>query len=608
MLLEKLKGFLQKNLFGSFKATINTFYITIIIILVSITGGVSYYLATQQVEENAYRNINDTVQQTTNYLELIYSDVFEQLVSLSNDPQITSLIYHKGEDISPKTYTEIDDTFKSIYNRNSPFIESIYFDLDGYFTVYKGSQQQLDPDASYDDYFETYTGSKESFYWRNVHENDFFVNEEEVMSVFKLIGNTESETQGILLFNLNPDMIERAFSNLDIGENGYLTIRSSDGHFALKELDDPYQLDESSKVFLKETEETSGTFSFTNDAGEDMTAVYNTVGVNDWKVVAVVPESELMNKVNYIKIFIICFIMFIILTGMFLINIVGKFISKPVIELADKMETVDETHRDITTTSFVVPQELQVVHQSFNNLMLRNQVLLDKIKDQQKEVRQLEVGIIQAQMKPHFLYNTLYSIKGLCDMADNRGASEMVSALASYYRTSISKGEEIIMISDEIENIKSYLFIMDMRYGDQFTYNIQVEDKLLSYDIIKLTLQPIIENAIYHGVKEKRGQSKITLDIFQVDENIHLVIADDGIGIGVEKVSKIQEVLNAPYEDSNRQMIGIGLKSVHERIKNHFGDQYGLHIESTVGMGTKVIIKIPKLKGRHSKDVSDYDR
>src|SRR5699024_6953232 len=279
MLLEKLKGFLQKNLFGSFKATINTFYITIIIILVSITGGVSYYLATQQVEENAYRNINDTVQQTTNYLELIYSDVFEQLVSLSNDPQITSLIYHKGEDISPKTYTEIDDTFKSIYNRNSPCIESIYFDLDGYFTVYKGSQQQLDPDASYDDYFETYTGSKESFYWRNVHENDFFVNEEEVMSVFKLIGNTESETQGILLFNLNPDMIERAFSNLDIGENGYLTIRSSDGHFALKELDDPYQLDESSKVFLKETEETSGTFSVTNDTVADLTAVDNTVGV-----------------------------------------------------------------------------------------------------------------------------------------------------------------------------------------------------------------------------------------------------------------------------------------------------------------------------------------
>jgi len=608
MLLEKLKGFLQKNLFGSFKATINTFYISIIIILVSITGGVSYYLATQQVEENAYRNINDTVQQTTNYLELVYSDVFEQLVSLSNDPQITSLIYHKGENISPKTYTEIDDTFKAIYNRNSPFIESIYFDLDGYFTVYKGSQQQLDPDVSYDDYFETYTGSKESFYWRNVHGNDFFVSDEEVMSVFKLIGNSESETQGILLFNLNPDVIEGAFSNLDIGENGYLTIRSSDGHFALRELDETYQLDKSSKVFLKETEETSGEFSFTNDAGEDMTAVYNTVGVNDWKVVAVIPESELMNKVNYIKIFIICFIMFIILTGMFLINIVGKFISKPVIELADKMETVDETHPDITTTSFVVPQELQVVHQSFNNLMLRNQGLLDKIKDKQKEVRQLEVGIIQAQMKPHFLYNTLYSIKGLCDMADNRGASEMVSALASYYRTSISKGEEVIMISDEIKNIKSYLFIMDMRYGDQFTYDIQVEDKLLSYDIIKLTLQPIIENAIYHGVKEKRGQSKITLDIFQVDENIHLVVADDGIGIGVEKVSKIQEALDAPYENSNRRMIGIGLKGVHERIKNHFGAQYGLHIESTVGRGTKVIIKIPKLKGRHSKDVSDYNR
>lgn len=601
MLWNKIINWLQRHLFVSFKATINIFYISTIIILVSITGAVSFSLATQQVEENTYESVNDTVQQTTNYLDFIFNDVFEQLVSLSNDPKIASLIYTGGKDVSPKEYINIDDELKSIYHRNSSIIQSIYMNINEEFIIFKGSQQQLDPYVTYDHYFKEFTNSKESYYWRNLHQNDFFLSDEQVISVFKLIGTPESASQGIILFHLNPDAIAKAFNNLAIGENGYLTLRSPDGSFSLKEVSNDYQLDQSSQDFLNETDKQNGKFSFKSQTGNEMIAIYNTIGVNDWKVVAVIPEKELLNKVNYIKYFTIIFLILIILIGTILVNYIGKFISKPIIKLAKTMETADQENFD-AYTGFAVPQEMKILHESFNDLMVRNHDLLEEIKAKQKEVRQLEVGIIQAQMSPHFLYNTLYSIKGLCDMEESEEASKMISELASFFRVSISKGEEVITISEEIKHIRSYLYIMEMRYGDQFTYSIHGEEEILSSMIIKLTLQPLIENAIYHGVKEKRGGGQINVNMFQKDKNIYLVVEDNGLGIESRKLEKIKQELEATYRNGRNQMIGIGLKSVHERIRNYFGNEYGIQIESEIGKGTKVTIMIPQSKGRNSED------
>ncbi|MEH7254075.1 sensor histidine kinase [Neobacillus niacini] len=225
---------------------------------------------------------------------------------------------------------------------------------------------------------------------------------------------------------------------------------------------------------------------------------------------------------------------------------------------------------------------------------------MDQIQLEQEEKRQLEFAIMHAQINPHFLYNTMYSIKGLCDMGLNKDASQMISALTSFFRIGISKGREIISIHDEMEHIQHYLFIQEMRYGDDFSYEIEMDKEILTYNIIKLSLQPLIENAIYHGVKQKRGQGKITIRGYQVEDTIHLEVGDNGNGIQPQKLKDILLEMEASYQEK-KKYLGIGLQSVNERIKIHFGNEYGLTIASEPGNGTVVSITIPKTKGEINK-------
>ncbi|OQP13390.1 sensor histidine kinase, partial [Geobacillus zalihae] len=157
----------------------------------------------------------------------------------------------------------------------------------------------------------------------------------------------------------------------------------------------------------------------------------------------------------------------------------------------------------------------------------------------------------------------------------------------------ISKGQEFISIEEEIEHIKSYLFIQEMRYGDDFSYEIDVDQNILSSRIIKLTLQPLVENAIYHGVKQKRGKGTILVKGYYINDTIYFEVIDNGVGMEADKVKEIMAALNNKEENA---ALGIGLRSVHERIQLHYGPSYGINIESELGKGTKVTVTVPVAK------------
>ena len=593
----KTQDFIQRKLFFSFKSTINVFYISLIILFVSITGAVSYFLAIKQIEENTYSNVTDTVLQTNNYLEFMLTDVFQQLVSLSNDPDL--IAFSLKDEIQPRMYIQMNEDLKTIFYRYNTIIESIYVDIDhGKYTFSQSADFLLNKSFSYEDYYSKYTGSKESFYWRNIHEDEIYSDSKEVMSVFKLIGNETSPSNGIIVFNLRTTFFEEVLNKSLIGENGYLTLISPDGSFESKDVEKVYRLDPSTLDYLNKQENKEGQFSFKNSQGEKMIVVYNTIGVNKWKVAAVVPEREMLQKINYIKYFTVLFVLFIILIATFFVHFIGKYISRPIEKLAHQMSTVEPNVAPVK--GLAVPDEMRILYKSYDKLIARNHRLLDQVKLEQEEKRKLEIAIIQAQINPHFLYNTLHSIKGLCDMGMNEDASRMVSALSSFFRISISKGNEMITIKEEIDHIKNYLFIMEMRYGDDFTYEIDVEESLFDFCIMKLTLQPLVENAIYHGVKQKRGQGYIKVRVFERDELIQLEVEDNGSGINPEKLAKIKEELKDPFNNRRKKYIGIGLKSVNERIKSYFGEEYGLKLESDANK-TKIIIIIPKIKEENSE-------
>jgi two-component system, sensor histidine kinase YesM len=600
MMAVKIKNFIRKRFFYSFKSTINSLYLPIIIFFILIMGWVSSMLATAQIEENAYKNVNDTIFQTKNYLDNMLTDVFQQLVSLSNDPRILSLVDKEETEIKPESYVEIDNNLKLIYSRYNIILESVLVNhKQNNFLLYHSSYNS-NPTINYEEYFTKYNSNKEGFYWRNIHQDQVFNKDNKVMSMFRLIEKKQSSSQGIVLFNLRAEFFEQVLNKSLIGENGYLTLISPDGIYESKMVKKNYKLDKTTLQSIQNLNEDHGKFSYENDAGEEMIVVYNTLTANNWKIAAVIPQSEILKKVNYIKDFTILVVVLLIISAIFLTNIVGKYISNPFNKLAKQMGMIDKKTLDF---DFVMsgPEEMKILHTGFKELIIRINTLMDQIRLEQEEKRQLEFAIMHAQINPHFLYNTMYSIKGLCDMGLNKDASQMISALSSFFRIGISKGKEIISIHEEMEHIQHYLFIQEMRYGDDFSYEIDVDNEILSYNIIKLSLQPLIENAIYHGVKQKRGQGKITIRGFQVGDTIHLEVADNGNGLEPQKLQDILLDLEASYQDK-KKYLGIGLKSVNERIKIHFGNEYGLTIASELGNGTVVSITIPKTKG----EINEY--
>ncbi|MBU7591366.1 sensor histidine kinase [Metabacillus halosaccharovorans] len=589
---------MRKYFLYSIKSTINTLYLSIIIIFISVSGWVSSMLATAQIEENAYKNVNDTIFQSINYLDYMLSDVFQQLVAVSNDPRVLNLVGTKESDIKPEYYVEIDKSLQLVYSRYNVIIESVLIDLNqGEFLLYH-SDYTSNPSVPYDHYFNQYKGNKEGFYWRNIHQDQIFKTNDQVMSVFRVIENSD---KGIVLFNLRDDFFEQVLNKSLIGKNGYLTLISPDGKYESKDVKEEYKLDQKTLHSLQRMKKESGQFSYESAAGEEMIVIYDTIQANKWKLAAIVPENEILNKVNYIKHVTVFFIIMMIVSAIFITNIVGKYISKPFEKMAEQMRTMNNQSLDFYDETSG-PEEMKILHNGFKELFFRIQTLMDQIRLDQEEKRQLEFAIMHAQINPHFLYNTLYSIKGLCDMGLNKDASQMVSALSSFFRIGISKGKEIISIKDEIEHIEHYLFIQEMRYGDDFTYEINIEQEILSYNIIKLSLQPLIENAIYHGVKQKRGLGKISIRGFEKEGSIHLEVADNGNGIEQDKLIEIKRELGESFHEK-RGFIGIGLKSVNERINIHFGKEYGLVISSKPGQGTVVSIMIPKTKGEINGDV-----
>ena len=567
-------------------------YLPVIIVCILITSLVSTRLATTQIEENVYENLKDTIFQTKTYLNYTLSDVFSQLVSISYDPRIMSLLAKEKTEIVPEDYISLDKNLQIMFSRYNTILESVLIDLNqGDFLLYY-SEYSKTPTISYNDYFLTYKENEENFYWKNIHPDTIFNTNENVMSIFKLIKTESSNRQGIVLFNLRDEFFEGILNRPLNGQNGYLTLISADGNYESKEISSEYKLDDDALLKLRSMDHESGQFTYENSLGNKMIVVYDTIKMNNWKIAAVVPEVELLNKVNYIKHFTLALIVFMIVLVVILTNTVIRFISKPFERLAKQMGRVNENYF-VIEDEMSGPEEMKILHNGFTELVERIHILMDQIRLEQEEKRQLELAIMQAQINPHFLYNTLYSIKGLCDLGLTKDASQMITALSNFFRIGISKGSDVISIQEEVEHILNYLYIQEMRYGDDFSYEIDIDPKIFPYKIVKLSLQPLIENAIYHGVKQKRGQGKIIIRGYLDGETIHLEVSDNGKGIEKEKLKAILLDLEATYQEKTN-IIGLGLKSVNERIKIHYGQKYGIKIVSEDGVGTTVSISIPK--------------
>lgn len=310
----------------------------------------------------------------------------------------------------------------------------------------------------------------------------------------------------------------------------------------------------------------------------------------DWRIIYTLPVDEI--QLNNAYVTQILFIVGIIcsLLGIALSAIISKSITKPIYILSDRMKKVGSGELSIRVNEEEIKgRELRRLSKGFNMLMDDIQGLMDDVKKEQDKQHDYEFRLIQSQIKPHFLYNTIETIIS-CVKLDLKDKALMVSkSLALFYRRSLSSGKDIITIGEEVEMTRNYLIIQGFRYSEYLTYDFDVNDDIQNCAIQKLMLQPIVENAIYHGIKPMNQKGELKIEGRRKGDHILLTVRDNGVGMDKDAISKI-------LSEEPEQREGFGLGSMNNRIKLLYGDEYGLEIESAPGEYTLVSLRIPLIE------------
>lgn len=266
-----------------------------------------------------------------------------------------------------------------------------------------------------------------------------------------------------------------------------------------------------------------------------------------------------------------------------------RSITKPVQELSEAAKKI--AGGDFSTRVEVATKdEIGELAENVNEMSGRLEELVQKIKEDERKMRHTELRLLQEQINPHFLYNTLDTIIWLVEGNSPDKAVNMVVSLSDFFRIVLSKGKEIITIREEEQHIRSYLEIQQVRYRDILEFDIQIQEELYQYKILKLTLQPIVENSLYHGIKVKRGKGTILVTGYRKDDKIYFDVKDTGVGMTPEELAAIRSKLTKPCKETDS---GFGLANVNERIRMNYGPEYGVTIEAKQGEGTWVQVVIP---------------
>ena len=293
--------------------------------------------------------------------------------------------------------------------------------------------------------------------------------------------------------------------------------------------------------------------------------------------------------INMIRFSIIAFALILVLF-LFLSYYIPLSITSPIRRLT---QVTDQVARgDLTVRSDVTGGvEAQVLSDSLNTMIDKINELLEQVKTEQIRLRKAEFELLQSQINPHFLYNTLDAIVWLAEAGEQKKVVKMVGSLSDFFRISLNQGQDILEVKEELQHVRSYLEIQQMRYQDILQYEICVPEELNHCQIPKITLQPLVENALYHGIKNKRGKGMIRIEGELEGEDCILRITDNGKGMTPERLEQVREGIR---DRKARETDIYGLYNVNERIRLKFGENYGITITSTYGEGTCVTVRLPQ--------------
>ncbi|WP_373217512.1 sensor histidine kinase [Ruminococcus sp. 5_1_39BFAA] len=532
----------------------------------------------------------DAVAKSTNYNYYLQDYLVEALKTERNSGDTTGIENMVEYEMSSRAFSDILLTRPDVSNimvfgrKTLLFYKTLYTYRN---VIVDYSLQEWYRKAMEDPQKAAVTGPNQHFF--------FSMSNEPTLSISRVVQNCQDGSfLGVILIDVNMNEIAKICESIQSGDDqgSLMCILNEKGEIVYEQQDGKNVLGldgEENKEILNSSIESADDDSFRITLNNvDYFATKGEMEKANWTVLTLKPYRDVMSSLNSTIMVMIFAVAATLLLTLLVLNGILAGVIGPLKKLQVHMERVN-----IENLNHPVPiqsnDEIGKLSQNFNEMLERIENLKEQVVEEQENKRRYELQALQAQINPHFLYNTLDSIIWMAETND-KNIVPMTEALAKLFRISLNKGNEEITLKKELEHVKNYLIIQNMRYADKFTYEINMEPEVEKCRIIKLILQPIVENSIYHGIKLKKGSGHIRIDAFREEDFLKIKISDDGCGMTQEMCDKI---LSDEIEPENISGSGIGVRNVNERIMLRFGEGYGLKYYGELGKGTTVVYTLP---------------
>lgn len=583
---------LSARFIGKFSSIQSVIFATVAVLVLSavvIVTGVSMKFTNTSIFENSSEYTHTIIQQMNQNIDS-YIDYMENIAYLiSSNEDVQDYLF--DEKIDNEGRYRILNQFQTILDSRSDIRNVGIISKNGRMLINDGSKSvNQDLDLNTQEWYATALEKPNGPILTSSHVQHIISGERPwVITLSRGIRDRSGsgEKEGVFFIDLNYSAISGLCDQSTVGTKGYAFILDAKGnivyHPQQQQLYNELQTENISLIM--DTDEDTVLTGTGNDGKLYSISRSEKTG---WTVVDCTNVKELLSKSRQAQSVYVLTAIILVIVALLFSRFMARSITLPIQKLRDSMKKVQEGDFSVSDVVVDSKNEIGSLTKSFDVMTHRIHELMEQNVHEQEEKRRSELKALQSQINPHFLYNTLDSIIWMAEGKKNEEVVLMTASLARLLRQSISNEDEVVPIANEVEYARGYLTIQKMRYKDKLEFQIEVDSSILYIPLIKLVLQPIIENAIYHGLKYKESKGLLIVKGFMKDGNAVLQVIDDGVGMDEETLAHIYDKHKVNYHSN-----GVGVYNVQKRLKLYYGEDYGITYTSELGKGTTATITIP---------------
>ena len=578
-------------------------YSLIIFLPMMIVGFFAYNIAAVSIKSQVSKYSSDLIQQVNDNIDNTVSELDRVSLNLATDKQLLQILDKSSARPQQGILNDekvADEKINNMINLNTNIDALFIFSYNGEVYSYKDSNNSIKLD-----YIFTRTRWFENMKALNVkkmlvptHFQDEVISTGHKKNVYsyvsEIIDFNTKKSLGNILIDVNADVFRKIWDKVNLKKYQQFIVIDNNKTIIYHSNEDFISSQFRSDYISKLLKAKNGSIIAKVDNHSEL-VTFNTSSFTNWTVITITPLSILYKNIINLQYIIIITVALSIFISIFVAVLLSKNITKPISELKDLMKEAEQGNLSVKIKVNSL-DEIGELSLGFNNMITKINNLIETVYQTKFLKKEAELNALQAQINPHFLYNTLQIIDILAEEEGVDVICSVCHSLSRIFRYSINTGKEVVPLSDEIEHIKDYIYIHKLRFNNRFDVIYDIDEKLNNKKIIKLVLQPLVENAFFHGIENKISKSKIIISAKMVNDLIELTVEDTGIGMDEIQLEKLRRTLNEEIIHSDMDVFSnrsIGIKNVNARIRLYFGEAYGVIIDSKLNKGTKIKVVIP---------------